>query len=112
MRELDRVLRDLAESGRVGGAERLIGRLQQRLAGEPAPIVTIGRVDVEKPKAGLTGRKGLLIAAAGLVVGGKAPSLRAGIVQAAESIDSGAAASILQRLARLTQELGSHEVGA
>jgi hypothetical protein len=68
MRELDRVLRDLAETGRVGGAERLIERLQRRLAGEAAPVVGLGRFDMEKPKARLTGRKGLLIAAAALVV--------------------------------------------
>jgi len=68
MRELDGVLRDLAESGRVGGAERLIERLQRRLAGEPAPVVTIGRFDMEKQRARMTGRKGLLIAAAALVV--------------------------------------------
>jgi anthranilate phosphoribosyltransferase len=51
----------------------------------------------------------LLNAAAGLVAGGRADSLRAGIRQAAQSIDTGAAASILQRLARLTHELGPAE---
>jgi hypothetical protein len=68
MRQLDRVLRDLAESGRVGGAERLIERLQRRLAGESAPVVGMGRFDMEKQRARMTGRKGLLIAAAALVV--------------------------------------------
>jgi len=67
MRELDRVLRDLAETGRVGGAERLIERLQRRLAGQSAPVVGMGRLDMGKPKATVTGRKGLLIAATALV---------------------------------------------
>ena len=38
------------------------------LAGESAPVVGLGRFDMEKPKARLTGRKGLLAAAAALVV--------------------------------------------
>jgi anthranilate phosphoribosyltransferase len=47
----------------------------------------------------------LLNAAAGLVVGGKAVSLREGIQLARESIRSGKALSCLERLVSLTQEL-------
>jgi hypothetical protein len=67
MRELDRVLEDLAETGRGGGAERLIARLQQRLAGGTAPVV-LGRFDMAKSETRMTGRKGLLIAAAALLL--------------------------------------------
>lgn len=49
-------------------AGRLLRSLQQRLSGETAPAVTIGWFEMEKPRAKLTGRRGLAVAAAALVV--------------------------------------------
>jgi anthranilate phosphoribosyltransferase len=51
----------------------------------------------------------LLNAAAGLVVGGKAGSLRDGIRLARESIESGSALSCLERLIDFTQEIAGQE---
>jgi anthranilate phosphoribosyltransferase len=45
----------------------------------------------------------LLNAAAALVVGGKADTLEAGIQQAAQSIDNGAAMQVLEKLVSFTQ---------
>jgi hypothetical protein len=66
MRELDRVLRELAETGRVGGAERLIERLQRRLAGDPGQVISLGGTGIEMGKSSVTGRRGLVIATASL----------------------------------------------
>ena len=50
-----------------------------------------------------------LNAAAVLLVGGKAPSLKKGVVTACEAIDSGAGLKTLDRLVALSQELASQE---
>jgi len=63
-------------------------------------------------RALLTGASGpfrdivLLNAAAALIVAGRADDLRAGVVQAAEAIDSGAAEAVLGRLAAITSGAG------
>ncbi len=60
----------------------------------------------------LTGASGpfrdivLLNAAAALIVAGRADDLRAGVAQAAEAIDSGAAEAVLGRLAAITSGAG------
>jgi anthranilate phosphoribosyltransferase len=85
---------------------------------ERAPIESIQGGDVKRNaeiiREILAGEAGtrrdivLLNAAAGLVAGGKAPNLRAGIQLARESIDSGAASSILDRLTHLTHALAAN----
>jgi anthranilate phosphoribosyltransferase len=45
----------------------------------------------------------LLNAAAALIIAGKAPDLRTGAALAAEAIDGGAAAAVLERLRHATQ---------
>ena len=66
MRELDRVLRELAETGRVGGAEHLIERLQRRLDGDPGQVISLGGTGIEMHESSVTGRRGRLIATASL----------------------------------------------
>jgi anthranilate phosphoribosyltransferase len=75
-----------AASLRVGSVDEAAERLRGILAGDPGP----GRDVV------------CLNAAAALVVGGVAADLRAGVVRAAEAIDTGAAAALLERLAAFT----------
>jgi hypothetical protein len=66
MRELDQILRELAETGRVGGAEHLIERLQRRLDGDPGQVISLGGSGIEMHKSSVTGRRGLLAATASL----------------------------------------------
>lgn len=80
---------DPAELKGAGSPEGNAEMLLRVLEGEPGP-----RRDIV-----------LLNAAAALVAGGKARSLREGIAQARESIDSGAARSKLEALRRMTQEV-------
>jgi anthranilate phosphoribosyltransferase len=49
----------------------------------------------------------LLNAAAAIYAGGLAPDLAAGLERAAEAIDSGAAATVLERLVAETTRLGA-----
>jgi anthranilate phosphoribosyltransferase len=71
-----------------GDAESNAAKLRDLLAGEPGP-----RRDIV-----------LLNSAAALVVAGKATELREGIALAAQSIDSGAAKKVLERLVAITHE--------
>ncbi len=70
-----------------GDAAENAGIARRILAGEPGP-----------PREAV-----VLNAAAALVVAGRAPSLGEGAAQARESIDRGAASSVLERVARMTR---------
>ena len=72
-------------------------RMTDLVGGEPAENAAAVR-RVLAGEAGAHRDIVLLNAAAGLVVGDRAPDLRAGLAIAAESIDSGAAAEVLDRL--------------
>lgn len=81
-----------AELGAVAGGEPAENAAATRavLAGEPGP-----RRDLA-----------LLNAAAAIYVGGLVPDLERGVAKAAESVDSGAAADVLERLVAATRSAG------
>jgi hypothetical protein len=68
MRRLDRAFDHLAGRGRRSDPEVVIDHLERRLAGEPIPVVVPGRFDMDKNKANVSSRRGLLIAAAAMAV--------------------------------------------
>jgi hypothetical protein len=68
MRRLDRAFDQLAGRGRRSDPEIVIERLERRLAGEPIPVAVPGRFDMDKSRSSVSGRKGVLIAAAAMVV--------------------------------------------
>jgi anthranilate phosphoribosyltransferase len=72
---------------RIAGPDEGVGAIRRLLAGEPGPVRDVV----------------LANAAAALWVAGRAEGLWAGVVLAAEAIDSGRAAGLLERWARLSR---------
>jgi len=68
MRRLDRAFDHLASRGCRSDPEVVIGRLERRLAGETVPVVVPGRFDMNRNKANVTARRGVLIATVAMAV--------------------------------------------
>lgn len=85
------------------------GSLDDIAGGEPSDNAVIAR-DILDGRAGAAREVALLNAGAAIYVGGGATDLTAGVAAASAAIDSGAAAAVLERLARPADEVEAEPV--